>query len=145
MNSTQKLKPINSKLFQLLARRDHTQQELSQKLQQLGYPIADIEPALQQAKQEGFINDHRFAENYIQQKSQRGYGPIRIQIALEKKGIHSETINALMPDPIFWETLASKIRKKRFGEIMPKNYIEKAKQIRFLQYRGFKIEQIIDM
>jgi len=142
MDNDSKLKPILSVLFKLLAKRDYAKQELSAKLKTLGYIEDEIETALNQAIQQGFLNDYRFTENYIRQRSQRGYGKLRIQTELKDKGITDNIISELMPDESFWQNLAIKVREKRFGEIIPQSYAEKAKQMRFLQYRGFAIEQI---
>lgn len=135
-------KPINAVLFKLLAKRDYAKKELLNKLKTLGYLENEIEEALNQAGQQGFINDHRFIKNYIRQRSQRGYGPLRIQIELEEKGIDAESFFQLMPDETFWQPLAEKVHKKRFGETIPEDFTEKAKQMRFLHYRGFTKEQI---
>lgn len=132
-----KQKPINSVLFKLLAKRDYARKELFSKLKALEYSESDIELALNQAEKEGFINDQRFTENYIRQRSLRGYGPLRIQLELEEKGIDAEQISRFMPNKIFWQELAEKVRQKRFGETIPKDFVDKAKQMRFLQYRGF--------
>jgi regulatory protein len=61
---------------------------------------------------------------------------------LEAKGIDVNIILPFLSDKAFWGNLAAIVREKRFGKIIPTDYKEKAKQIRFLQYRGFTIEQI---
>jgi regulatory protein len=133
-------KKLTSALFSLLAKRDYTKKMLYAKLISLGYEENAIELALNEAERQGFIHEQRFIENYIHQQSQRGYGPIRIQIALEAKGLESGAILAAMPDKSFWIDLANVVRQKRFGAAKPAAYAEKAKQMRFLQYRGFDVE-----
>ena len=142
MGNVSKPKSIHSVLFKLLAKRDYAKQELHTKLKALEYPESEIESALNQAQQQNFINDHRFTENYIRQRSQRGYGPVRIQAELEAKGVDMDIILSLISTPLVWENLATTVREKRFGKMIPKDYAEKAKQMRFLQYRGFTVEQI---
>ena len=139
---TKKQKPINSVLFKLLAKRDYARKELFSKLKTLEYSESDIESALNQAEKEGFINDQRFTENYIRRRSLRGYGPLRIRAELEEKGIDSEQAALCMPNEFFWQELAEKVRQKRFGETIPKDFADKAKQMRFLQYRGFSSDQM---
>ena len=46
-----------------------------------------------------------------------------------------------MQDPI-WQEHLDHVRTKRFGSKTPKEMAEKARQIRFLQYRGFDSSQI---
>lgn len=136
------LKPILSKLFKLLLNREHSRQELTLKLRKMGYLDDAIETALDQAEKEGFINEARLVEHYIYAKSQRGYGPYRIEAALLEKGIDAALIRQFMPDNTFWKALATKVRIKRFGDEIPPSYSDQAKQMRFLQSRGFKTEQM---
>lgn len=136
------LKPIKSILFKLLAKRDHSRHELYLKLQEIGYLELEIDETLEEAKKEGFINDARLTENYIHYYSQIGHGPCRIEAKLLEKGIEPTLITEFMPDEAFWRPFAKKVREKRFGDTIPSSYQEKCKQMRFLQYRGFKISQI---
>ena len=73
------LKPIKSIVFKLLARRDHSRKELYIKLRKVGYVQTEIDKTLNEAENQGFINDKRLAENYIHYRSQSGYGPLRIE------------------------------------------------------------------
>ena len=41
-----------------------------------------------------------------------------------------------------WAAIAREVRRKRFGVSPPGDYRERARQARFLQYRGFSAEQI---
>ncbi|MES1196394.1 MAG: RecX family transcriptional regulator, partial [Steroidobacter sp.] len=41
-----------------------------------------------------------------------------------------------------WATLAREIRLRKFSKNVPKVPAERAKQMRFLQYRGFMADQI---
>ena len=41
-----------------------------------------------------------------------------------------------------WAALAREVRRRRFGLSPPGDYAERARQARFLQYRGFSNEQI---
>src|SRR5690606_42119857 len=49
-------------------------------------------------------------------------------------------LDAADPD---WFELASAEKQKRFGAAAPANMKEKARQVRFLQYRGFTQAQIL--
>ena len=54
-----------------------------------------------------------------------------------------DDINAVIPTlEIDWFALAIAARHKRFGEQRPDDFKERAKQQRFLYYRGFTHEQI---
>ncbi len=41
-----------------------------------------------------------------------------------------------------WSALALEVRRKKFGEIEPVDLKDKARQMRFLQYRGFESDQV---
>jgi regulatory protein len=41
-----------------------------------------------------------------------------------------------------WYELAREIRSRKFGRLKPADFKEKAKQMRFLQYRGFEPDHI---
>ena len=41
-----------------------------------------------------------------------------------------------------WFELAREVRIRKFGNAMPAEFPEKARQMRFLQFRGFESEQV---
>ncbi len=139
---------VRQKAIQLLARREHSRFELQQKLQQRDYPIELIQQQLTQLVEQGLLSDERFVEHYIRARSNKGYGPIRIAAELQQRGITRELIEHFI-EPIEdqWLPLAEKVRQKRFGKNVPTDFPEQAKQMRFLQYRGFtntQISKVID-
>ncbi len=129
----------------LLARREHSAYELGQKLEQRDFNPTDIENCLQTLCDQGLQSDQRFAENYVRYRSQKGMGPQRIEHELRQKGVNAELIQTVMRDSeIDWFTLANTVRCKRFGEQEPRDFTERAKQQRFMQYRGFSHEHITE-
>ncbi len=139
---------IRRALLRWLARRDYSLYELQQKLQAKGYALEDSEPILQQFMQKGYINEHRFAENLIYWRRGKGYGPLRISMELQAKGIHAEMIADLVEiTDNAWTIGAKQSWQKHFKGQLPRDFNEKIKQMRFLQYRGFtreQIEQVLD-
>src|SRR5690606_29636233 len=88
-------------------------------------------------------SDERFAEEFVKMRCRQGKGPVRIAFDLQEKGITAEVTQALLADSAYnWIALAEDVRTKRFAEKIPQSHQEKAKQMRFLQYRGFTLEQI---
>ena len=94
-------------------------------------------------EEQGLQSDDRFTEVFIHNRIERGYGPIRIKQELRDRSISDDLINQFinMHEPM-WGQKACRAREKRFGQSLPLDYKEKAKQSRFLQYRGFTIYQI---
>jgi regulatory protein len=50
--------------------------------------------------------------------------------------------SSLGTDEFDWKTVAASVRQRKFGEAVPAEYPLRAKQMRFLQYRGFSTDQI---
>jgi len=93
--------------------------------------------------QDGSINDQRVAENHIYWRSRKGYGPLRISMELRMRGIADSLIAELnkITDNAWFAAVAT-AWQKRFKGQLPKTMKDRAKQIRFLQHRGFTQEQI---
>jgi regulatory protein len=57
--------------------------------------------------------------------------------------VAAQIIGAHLDDAgLEWHSIVREVRSKKFGEGMPVEFKEKAKQMRFLEYRGFTSEQI---
>ena len=137
------LKQVRHAAMGLLARREHGRQELYHKLCHKGYSAELCEQAVDELQAEGLLSDQRYAASYIRARAERGYGSERIRQELKEKGVSTSLISAeLQQAETDWFVLAQEVRLKRFGEIPPADYQERAKQMRFLQYRGFSHEQI---
>jgi regulatory protein len=129
--------------IRLLTRREHSCQELKQKLQHKGFDAALVEKVTDQLQLEGLLSDARFAESYLRSRFNKGYGPIRIQQELKQRGAGEEIISAtVIEDDPDWFELARRVREKRFGKALPGSLPERMKQQRFLQYRGFNQQQL---
>jgi regulatory protein len=67
---------------------------------------------------------------------------LRIASDLRKHGLSGESIEAALAGGGDWHALARKARVGRFGPKPPGSWAEKARQARFLQYRGFSSDHI---
>ena len=129
--------------LRLLARREHSMLELQHKLSGRKFPDAVVGKVLDELVQESLLSDQRFAETYIRGRYERGYGPVRIQVELRERGISGSLMAASLGElSPFWADSARRERRKRFGQAFPEDYRERAKQMRFLQQRGFTGDQI---
>ncbi len=91
----------------------------------------------------GLLDDVRFTHLYIQARSRRGYGPLRITLELQNRGITAEMIaEQLDITDNAWLAAARHAWKKHFKNRQPVDFNERAKQMRFLYYRGYTQEQI---
>lgn len=134
---------IRRAVLRWLTRRDYSLHEIQQKLQTKGFLPQDSAPIIEQFLAKGLINERRFAENFIYWRSNRGYGPMRISAELQARGIPAEMIADLLEiTDNAWIIGARKSWQKHFKGKLPRDFNEKMKQARFLQYRGFTREQI---
>ena len=134
---------IKQYVLKLLARREHTCVELQRKLKIKNFDDHQIEVVLKELMETKLQSDERFAEAYIRMRSNKGFGPIRIQMELHQRGIHEDVIEKyLNPNDEYWLEKMCVIYRKKFGNKIQKNFQIQLTQARFLQYRGFAPEQI---
>jgi regulatory protein len=126
---------------ELLARREHSRLELERKLATRGFPEAVIAPALDALEQSGVLVATRFTESFIRSRLAKGQGPVRIRAELAQRGV-GDAAELLRGADIDWLATARAVLRKRFGAEPPRDYRERAKQARFLQYRGFTADQV---
>lgn len=132
---------LRARATRLLARREHTRVELGRKLKPYAENKADVEPILDDFTARGLVSDARFAEQYVH-SNQKKFGNIKLAYSLREKGVSSEVAQALLSDSKEIELAAARnVWQKKFREL-PKDAAEKAKQMRFLQSRGFTCETI---
>jgi regulatory protein len=130
------LSPKDLYLFALsyLARREHSTLELTKKLKSRTDNLEWIPEIISLLTEKKLLSDQRFAESYARARVNRGYGKLRIQAELKERGILLDKLNI--------KTDIKKVREKKFGETLPIEIKEKAKQARYLQYKGFSFDEI---
>ena len=129
--------------LRLLARREHSRTELEQKLLLRHFPEALIHSVVDAMESKGWQSDLRFAKAYVEQQIQRGYGALKIESELKKRGIAKDLIAAVLPyDSEFWQQQLLKLWNNKFAETTKRRPATQAQQIRFLQSRGFTWQQI---
>lgn len=126
----------------LLARREHSPAELRTRLATRGFEESEIEAALTALAAEGLVDESRFIEAFVASRIRKGQGPIRIRAELQQRGITAQAIESGLADAHDWRALAREVRVKRFGSQLPRDFGERARQARFLEYRGFTAEQV---
>lgn len=136
-------KAMRKKAMDFLARREYGAAELTGRLKAAGFDAALAEEVVSELQADGLQDDSRFVTGFLNAKAGRGTGPLRIRQALREKGIADAVIDAaLAADETDWCEQARRVRTKKFGESPPVEYKERARQMRFLQYRGFDYEHI---
>ncbi len=124
--------------------REHSRQELASKITRKQALEAEVVSAvLDELEQSGYLNDQRFAEMLVRSLLARGHGPMKIAYALREKGVDEPLATAaLQTAAVDWLELARFQREKKFGDEIPEDFKERARQSRFLAGRGFYIDTI---
>jgi regulatory protein len=131
------------KAMDLLARREHAREELERKLAAAGFAAELAADAVEKLAQEGLQSDRRFVESFVQSRIRQGKGPLRIHADLGQRGVAAGLVDEVLAQVgEDWYALAREARVKKFGPSRPAEFRDKARQMRFLQYRGFEPDQI---
>jgi len=126
-----------------LARREHGRSELFGKLTRFGFEADVADDAVAQLVEDGLQSDTRFVEAFVRSRINQGKGPAKIRADLREKGVNDGvTEDGIRQADQDWYALAVEVRLKKFGAERPAEFKEKARQMRFLQSRGFEQDQI---
>jgi regulatory protein len=129
--------------LELLARREHSRRELTRKLGTRGFPDDAIASALDGLERSGALAEARFTETFVRSRIAKGQGPARIRAELAQRGVADDEVDgALREAQVDWLATVRAVRKKRFGSELPRDFRERARQARFLEYRGFGSAEI---
>ena len=135
---------IRKKAMDLLARREHSEQELRQKLKSREYEVDTIDEVLQGLKSDRLLSDERFAEAYVNHRYNAGVGQLKIRYELRQKGITDLVADEFLASfSERWDQLMVQQRVRKYGESIPVDYAERMKQARFLQNKGFSPESVM--
>lgn len=127
----------------LLARREHSTRDLKRKLESKGHAEDAVDRVLGKLTDKKLLSDERFAASFVAHHGRRGQGPVRIRAELRQQGASDDLIEAaLARSDLNWTAIACEVRARKFGPEPPQGRPERAKQARFLQYRGFSADQI---
>ncbi|MFA6970412.1 MAG: recombination regulator RecX [Gallionella sp.] len=140
---------LRTRALQYLARREYSRSELAAKLR----PYAQIEDDFEQLQpidldgllddliERGWLSDERAATQLLHARRPR-FGTQRITHEMRQKGLSDELIEQALPALKDSELESARgVWQRKFGAL-PTDAKEKAKQMRFLQSRGFSLDVI---
>lgn len=143
---------LRTRALQYLARREYSRAELRGKLLphvQIENDFEQVQPVdldalLDDLTARGWLSDARAATQFVHAKRSR-FGTQRITHELRQRGISDELIDAALPALKESELdTARDVWQRKFGHL-PQDDKEKAKQMRFLQSRGFGFDVIFQV
>jgi regulatory protein len=132
---------LRERAIRLLAGREHTRAELARKLARHATPDDNIEGLLDDLSQRGQLSEARYAEARARQLS-RKYGSARIAHELRAKGLSKEAADAAATAARTTELDRARDVWRRKFRAPPQTREERARQVRFLQSRGFSFDAI---
>jgi len=140
---------LRTRALQCLARREYSRTELAAKLRPYAQieddfeqlqPI-DLEALLDNLTASGWLSDERAATQLLHARRPR-FGTQRITHEMKQKGISDELIEQALPALKETELETARgVWQRKFGTT-PQDAKEKARQMRFLQSRGFSLDVI---
>lgn len=134
---------IRRTAMDLLARREHGRVELTRKLLQRGACPEMIDVALDRLTEDNLLSESRYLESYISYRARSGYGPLRIREELNQRGLaRSDIEQALRECGFNWQEQLEDTWRRKFSGQLPEDARERARQGRFLSYRGYSLDMV---
>ena len=133
---------LRSYAFAVLTRKEYSKKDLIEKLALYAENREEVLTLVEELSRENYQSDQRVAEMVVRSQIRKGKGPNRIKLALRAKSIDKELAQNDMNE-IDWYDEAYQLKVKKYGVDVNKDPKIKAKQIRFLQYRGFEMDAIM--
>ena len=129
-------KSLRIKIMNFLARREHTNKEIYEKLKNRVEDLNLLREEITKLMDEGLIDNKRFAEQYIYSRSTKGFGPLRTAQELNKRGVDQKISQELLNSKD-WSNFAKLALQKKKGSNILVDGKDILKIKRFLNYRGF--------
>lgn len=156
--------------FYYLSKKELSRHELKTKLIAKDCDPQAVDELLDEFAQKGYQSDTRFATMLVRETVRKGRGVRYLTDSLKKAGLDVKDFGGMdeliamsdvdsvadgtildddnkdddRDDEINWLKLAVEVRCKKYGNAIPKDPKEKARQLRFLQYRGFDADICFD-
>ncbi|MCL6556600.1 MAG: recombination regulator RecX [Burkholderiales bacterium] len=132
---------LRQRALALLARREHSRAELRRKLAAHA-PREELESLLDELSRRGWLSDARFAESLVRAKGAR-LGSLALAHTLRQRGVPEALVQSQLAALSASELeRAREVWRRRFGS-PPRDARERARQMRFLQGRGFPLGVIV--
>ncbi|WP_294612810.1 regulatory protein RecX [uncultured Gilliamella sp.] len=153
---------ILNKAVQLLAQRDHSSYELTQKIllffskkikhdnddysDQLDQLKLELNDVIQYCISKNWVNDAEYIEKYIIMRANKGYGKYKIAAELNQRGLPVDLSRELLQvTNIDWSNIAYQQLLKKFKQYDHKNVQQRQKSIQFLMTRGYTQDDVKTM
>ena len=147
------MKPLSpseafAKAASYCSKGEHCMADVCEKLRQSGIDDQDTQEIVKHLCQQGFINEHRYAKAYINDKYRFAkWGRIKIEQGLRQKQIPSSIFHPIMEEVIdmseYTQILRDLLKQKRKTLKEHDDFILRGKLTRFALQRGFTYEEVL--
>lgn len=137
-------KIIRKKAMDYLSRREHSRYELYKKISTHNFNKDLINQELDLLIRDGLLSDERFVEAFIHSRKKNGKGPLKISAELQQRGADQSLINKYIEEieNSEWLDSAKQVVEKKLGNNQQLDYDNQLKMMKFLNNRGFTIDQV---
>lgn len=131
------------RLRRYCAMQDRSVRAWRKKAKDLGLNTKDVEELLLDFLKDGFLDDNRFAESYVNAHIRdKRWGPIKLRHGLKEQGISEVIVESLLGcvgDSIWQENLQSLLEQRP----QPQSENERARLFRWLRGKGYPADLIL--
>lgn len=133
---------LRARALRLLARREHSRHELARRLAPHAEDADELAALLDEFSRSGWLSERRFVEQVAHARRGR-FGSRRIRQELLDKGVAEAEIAGAMPVLAAGDLEAARaVWSRKFGK-PARDRRGRARQVRFLQGRGFSLDTIM--
>ena len=136
------LELARSKAEELLNRRDYSSSELAAKLREAGYHPSVADEVVARFVEVGLLDDRRFAELFARSKAAAGWGRIKIERELARRGVDATPLEGWPSGYLEEDESETAFALASRRHLSGKNDFQKL--VRFLCGRGFPMGVAMD-
>lgn len=136
------LELARSKAEELLNRRDYSSSELAAKLREAGYHPSVADEVVARFVEVGLLDDRRFAELFARSKAAAGWGRIKIERELARRGVDATQLEGWPSGYLEEDESETAFALASRRHLSGKNDFQKL--VRFLCGRGFPMGVAMD-
>lgn len=136
------LELARSKAEELLNRRDYSSSELAAKLREAGYHPSVADEVVARFVEVGLLDDRRFAELFARSKAAAGWGRIKIERELTRRGVDATQLEGWPSGYLEEDESETAFALASRRRLSGKNDFQKL--VRFLCGRGFPMGVAMD-
>ena len=148
MDQESLIKKARSGVLRQLTYRDRSVREVKDYLDRKNYPEDIKDKIVKEMIGHGYLDDKRFAANFVSYRKTGGYGLLKVRYELQQKGISRPIIDELIDERFDREEDLEKVREILRKRVPLKEDIDQRwinRQIAFLKRRGFQDNLILEV